>query len=107
MIQRILINDDPNEDISVFFNIILSINMTNKNIIVHCSNSVSCSVTIGLTYLIFIGMSLKESIIFLKSKRKFQYTKPNKGFFRQLLLYEQKVIGNNSLKEYSKYKIVV
>jgi hypothetical protein len=44
-------------------------------------------------------MNLKESIVFLKSNREFQYTRPNKGFFSQLLAYELELFGENSLAQ--------
>lgn len=48
-------------------------NSSNKNILIHCMNSVSRSVTLMLYYLLLKGYNLKDAIIYLKSKRS-QYT---------------------------------
>ena len=67
-----------------------------KRILIHCMNSVSRSVTIVLNYLMR-KMNLKESYEYLKSRRN-QYTRPNKGFVKQLLEKEKLIYGENSIK---------
>jgi protein-tyrosine phosphatase len=89
------IEDNKNENISQFFEkcvyIINIAKKQNKNVLIHCMNSVSRSPTLVLYYLMTIGMTLKDALKFLKSKR-IQYTKPNIGFFRQLVDAEKKII---------------
>lgn len=90
------IDDERNQDILQFFNDFITIvSNSSSNILVHCANSVSRSVTLVLSYLIQ-KMSLKEAIIYLKSRRS-QYTKPNIGFMKQLLTYEKNIYQTNSL----------
>lgn len=91
------IDDNKNENILQYFyetNCIIK-NNPNTNILIHCANSVSRSVSLVLSYLLE-KMVLKDAIIFLKSKRV-QYTKPNIGFAKQLILYELEKYGSNSL----------
>ncbi len=90
------IEDYRNENISAYFSSFLSIcASTDSNILVHCANSVSRSVTLVLVYLME-SMNLSDSIDYLKSKRT-QYTKPNSGFMKQLMGYEFKKYGSNSI----------
>jgi len=90
------IEDKSFEDISQFFNSFRNIvDLSNHNILVHCQNSVSRSVSLVLSYLIH-KMSLRESVLYVKSKRD-QYTKPNLGFMKQLIKYEYEIKNNNSL----------
>lgn len=92
------IDDSRGETISQFFDQFDNIvrDSRNKNILVHCANSVSRSVSLVLYYLLVCGMTLNDSIKYLKSKRT-QYTKPNIGFFKQLLIAEKVLYGTNSM----------
>ncbi len=90
------IDDYRTENITQFFSSFLSICASTKsNILVHCANSVSRSVTLVLVYLMQT-MTLRDSIDYLMSKRT-QYTKPNSGFMKQLIEYEYKKYNNNSI----------
>jgi protein-tyrosine phosphatase len=91
------IDDDRNIDISIFFNQTIGIIKNNPglNILIHCANAVSRSVSLVLTYLLE-KMNLKDALIYLKSKRN-QYTKPNIGFAKQLIIYEKEKYNTNSL----------
>jgi protein-tyrosine phosphatase len=60
-------------------------------------NSVSRSVSLVLLYLMSINYTLKDAFVFLKSKRT-QYTKPNIGFIKQLIAYEEEKYKNSSMK---------
>ena len=63
-----------------------------ENILIHCYNAVSRSVTVLTAYLISTGMSLKDSLQLIKDKRNDKvYTKPNIGFMKQLIKYEREV----------------
>lgn len=93
------IDDDRNVNISDKFSWFVNLIKTNptKNILVHCMCGVSRSVTLVLAYLMNTNKDLKTSFEFLKSRRT-QYTKPNRGFAKQLLEYEKSIYGTNSIK---------
>ena len=63
-----------------------------RNVLVHCQNAVSRSVTIVLAYLISTGLTLE----IVKRDRK-TYTRPNIGFAKQLLSFEKTLYQKNSL----------
>ena len=92
------IDDNRTETISRFFSRFTDIikESENQNILVHCMNGVSRSVSLVLYYLMILGMTLNDSIKYLKPKRN-QYTRPNVGFFRQLLAIEKELYGTNSI----------
>lgn len=70
----------------------------NKKILIHCHNGVSRSVTILLAYFISKSFTLKESLNIIKNNRiSKQYTRPNFGFMKQLIVYEKEILGTNSL----------
>jgi protein-tyrosine phosphatase len=98
--HHISIEDNREVDISCYFNKFVNIvndaQHANKNVLVHCVNGVSRSVTLVLCFLMGNNMSLKDALIFLKSKRT-QYSKPNIGFFKQLLSFEKEMYGTNSI----------
>lgn len=98
------INDNKNENIFQYFEKLDEIitNNKDKNILIHCMNSVSRSVSLVLYYLLQ-HMDLNNAFNFLKSKRT-QYTKPNSGFVKQLLTAEEIKYGLNSIKMIDFYK---
>jgi protein-tyrosine phosphatase len=59
-------------------------------------NSVSRSVSLVLLYLMSNNYSLKDAFNFLKSSRS-QYTKPNIGFAKQLINYENNLYGKTTM----------
>ncbi len=90
------IDDNRDENISQFFEKFFTyVNETEGNVLVHCMNSVSRSVSLVISYLIY-SMSFREAIIYLKSKRT-QYSRPNIGFIKQLIEWETEIRGSNSL----------
>jgi protein-tyrosine phosphatase len=93
------IADDRCNNISQYFNVFVDIinRAKDKNILVHCMNGVSRSVSLVLYYLMTNGMTLSEALMYVKSKRK-QYVRPNVGFFKQLLSAEKQMFGTNSIK---------
>jgi protein tyrosine phosphatase len=61
-----------------------------EKVLIHCHAGVSRSVTLLAAYLILCrGMSTKQALQFIKSKRSF--IRPNIGFIRQLLTLEKSV----------------
>ncbi len=101
------IDDNSNEDISQFFetfyNIVSEAETNNQNVLVHCMNSVSRSVTLTLSYLLKQSMTLCQAFEYLKSKRT-QYTKPNTGFTKQLISYELNLYGSTTMKTIDFFK---
>ena len=96
------IEDEPDVCISEFFCLVIKDNIDrnpDKKILVHCQCGVSRSATLVLSYLMTRSMNLSQSVTFLKSKRAFQYTRPNRGFFRQLIAYELTLLNSNSVTE--------
>lgn len=97
------IEDDSSEDISQFFEQFYSIvSQTDSNVLVHCMNSVSRSVTLTLSYLLR-KMNLRSAYDYLKSKRT-QYTKPNTGFTKQLISLESSLYGETTMKTIDFFK---
>jgi protein-tyrosine phosphatase len=94
------IDDNPNENISQYFEKVNQIIKINKslNILIHCKNAVSRSVTIVLAYLL-TKMNLKDSFDFLKTTT-IELILPNKGFYEQLLKEEKKIYGINTMQLY-------
>lgn len=91
------IKDNRNENIADLFektNRIIK-ESKGKNVLVHCQNAVSRSVTIVLAYLTTM-MTLKEGFYLVKGDRK-TYTRPNIGFAKQLMKYEKEMYGKNSI----------
>jgi protein-tyrosine phosphatase len=88
---RINISDsrDANENISQYFTKCIDFIETNKddNILIHCNEGVSRSVTIVLAILIKkYNYDLKNAIEFVKSKRTHP-TAPKRHFLKQLLSF--------------------
>jgi protein-tyrosine phosphatase len=101
------IEDSRQTDIAVHFDrvseLVLHAREENKNVLVHCQQGVSRSVTLVLAYLVKHGsrggLSLRDSVSYLKGKRaqSGRAVHPNIGFFRQLLKYEEQLLGRSSL----------
>lgn len=95
------IDDSTSWDLSetfVKFDLILKRINPTQRILIYCSAGISRSPTVVLYYLMkYTGLTLRESYLYLKSKRKSQYTSPNFGFFKQLLVQEKKIHGRSSL----------
>ena len=74
----------------------------NKPVYVHCAFGISRSTSCILHYLMTKkNMNLKDSFNFVRSKR--QVASPTIGFFKDLVEYDKKLFGKNSMtvKEYS------
>lgn len=68
-----------------------------KNILVHCENGVSRSITVVLAYLLKNNYTLKDALYLIKTNRTSTFTRPNSGFAKQLLKYEKNIFGVNSI----------
>jgi len=61
-----------------------------RNVLVHCHAGVSRSATIMIAYLMTKNQwGYKEALAYLRTKRK--WVRPNPGFEKQLIGYEQKL----------------
>ena len=82
------IKDDPEEDISLYFNLCYDFIENKKtNILVHCYAGVSRSATVVLYYLMRkYDISLHDAMKFLTQKRSF--IRPNPGFMVNLIEYD-------------------
>ena len=104
---RILVDDDPTEDLYPFFD--TGADFINKAVkegghcVVHCVAGVSRSTTVVLAYLIkHKHMTLKQGFKLVYEKRK--CIKPIIGFMKQLMAFEKKTLGNNSFQMVSHKK---
>lgn len=80
-----------------WFYFISQIRKSGGKTLVHCVAGVSRSATLCIAYLMkYQHMSLLQAYNYVKSKRP--QIKPNNGFFRQLIDYEYRLFGENSVK---------
>jgi hypothetical protein len=94
------LSDNPKEPIYKWFPIVNKFikDNTPRRILIHCMNAVSHSVTLVLAYLINeLKLNLYDAYNYLYDKRKTQYSKPNRGFMKQLINYEREQLGTSSL----------
>lgn len=102
--HHIDIEDDKDVSIYPYFDFVNRLIRENneKNILIHCMNSVSRSVTLVLQYLMQ-KRSLKDSYLYLISKRE-QYTRPNRGFLKQLFDKEKELYQIQTMKYHDFYQ---
>ena len=97
---RISVDDTPSANLEPYFDKVADlINEEVQNrgkTLVHCVAGVSRSASFCIGYMIkYHHLSLKEAYNFVKEKRT--VIRPNIGFFRQLIDYEVKVTGQQSV----------
>lgn len=98
---RIPVNDLPSENIYRYFDQVADeINAhaaANENVLIHCVAGVSRSASFVLAYLMkHLSMNLREAYKYLHSKRS--VVRPNNGFFSQLIEFEKKLYGVNTVQ---------
>ena len=90
---RILVGDDPSENIKCFFDSshkFIFENIKTTNVLVHCKAGVSRSSTIVIAYFLKANkMTVNEALAMLREKRAI--VEPNKGFMKQLKQYEREL----------------
>lgn len=94
------IGDNPQSRLDEYFDKVSDeindVVMQCGNVLVHCLGGVSRSSTICIAYLMkHKKMKLKEAHDFVKSKRRI--IRPNIGFWEQLVNYERKLFGSNTV----------
>jgi protein-tyrosine phosphatase len=87
---RLVIEDDPNENISIHFykvhEIISKAIKENKNVLVHCSSGMSRSPTLVIAYLMIeYKLFYDEALKYVKGRR--YIIQPNKGFIEKLMAF--------------------
>nr|XP_002125487.1 dual specificity protein phosphatase 14-like [Ciona intestinalis] len=100
-IVRVPVNDVPTAQLSPYFDKVADLLHKNcqngTRCLVHCVAGVSRSATLCIVYLMkYHRMSLRDAHTHVKSRRPF--IRPNAGFWKQLVEYEKKIYGRNSVK---------
>lgn len=99
---RVAIKDSSSANLSEYFDQVADmIEKTRESnegrSLVHCVAGVSRSVSLVLAYLMkYQKMSLKSAFHHVKSVRP--QIRPNTGFFKQLIEYEEKIHGSSSVQ---------
>ncbi|NP_001280086.1 dual specificity protein phosphatase 14 isoform X1 [Callorhinchus milii] len=98
---KVPVADLPHAPIALYFDSIAdkihNINKKHGSALVHCVAGVSRSASLCIAYLMkFHKVSLLEAHNWVKSRRPI--IRPNVGFWRQLIEYERKLFGKNSVK---------
>ncbi|XP_041976307.1 dual specificity protein phosphatase 14-like [Aricia agestis] len=93
--------DTPSSDMLTYMDsvadLINEVASRNENVLVHCVAGVSRSVTLCLAYLVkWHKMTLADAYHHLKMRRP--QIRPNTGFFKQLIKYEERLFGESSVK---------
>ena len=100
-LTHLSVSDLPSEDISQFFDHCADLIHTTKqgggNTLVHCALGISRSVTICLAYMVkYETCTLRSAFFDIRKLRPI--IKPNNGFWRQLINYEQTLKGAATVK---------
>jgi atypical dual specificity phosphatase len=93
--------DKPNESLVKYFDFVADkiheVEESGNSCLVHCVAGVSRSATMVIAYLMkHKKMNLRDAHLLVKSKRPF--IRPNMGFWTQLIDYEKRLFGNNTIK---------
>ncbi|XP_023937070.1 dual specificity protein phosphatase 14 [Bicyclus anynana] len=93
--------DTPNSDMHPYMervaDLINEVVSRNETVLVHCVAGVSRSVTLCLAYLVkWQKMTLRDAYHHLKQRRP--QIRPNTGFFKQLIKFEERLFSEASVK---------
>lgn len=95
-VHRYEFEDTEKQDILNYFDDITELIESSEVVLVNCAAGASRSASIVIAYLMkYYQMNLKTAINHVKKYRR--QISPNKGFILQLLEYENKLYGNNSI----------
>ncbi|CAH1800051.1 unnamed protein product [Owenia fusiformis] len=97
---KIHIDDVPGARLSTYFDScadkIKQVTSQGRKVLVHCNAGISRSTSLILAYLMkHRNMTLKQAHSHVKQQR--QFVRPNPGFWKQLVAYEKKLKGTNSI----------
>ena len=98
---RVLVNDVPSASLSGYFDKVADkvdkVRKAGGRTLIHCVAGVSRSASLVIAYLMkYHRMSLLDAYTHVKSRRA--VIRPNVGFFKQLIAYEKKLFGKNTVK---------
>ncbi|XP_043940086.1 dual specificity protein phosphatase 14-like [Protopterus annectens] len=98
---RVLVADLPHAHLSEYFDSVADrihqVEKRNGRTLVHCVAGVSRSAALCIAYLMkYEQMTLREAHHWVKSRRPI--IRPNVGFWRQLMEYERRLFGKNSVR---------
>lgn len=98
---KVPLADMPHSPISLYFDCVAdkihSVGREHGAVLVHCAAGVSRSASLCLAYLMkYHRVCLAEAYAWVKSRRPI--IRPNGGFWRQLINYERKLFGKNSVQ---------
>uniref|UniRef100_A0A1B6EEH0 Protein-tyrosine-phosphatase n=1 Tax=Clastoptera arizonana TaxID=38151 RepID=A0A1B6EEH0_9HEMI len=97
VVLRLPLQDSSSADISAYLHTVADtiqqVSQDGGKVLVHCVAGMSRSAALCLSYLVkHNNMSLRKAFTHLRSCRPF--VRPNSGFFRQLIEFEEQVTGN-------------
>ncbi|KAM8903664.1 dual specificity protein phosphatase 14 isoform 1-T1 [Spinachia spinachia] len=98
-VQHVRIQDRPHEPLSRYFEPVAQLIHLNRTggTLVHCSAGRSRSPTLIMAYLMrFEGLNLRRAHELVLHQRP--SIRPNGGFWRQLMDYERKLFGKNTVR---------
>ena len=98
---RVPVHDMPRSNLAPYFekcaDYINNVKSKGGKALVHCMAGVSRSASICIVYLMkYYKMSLAQAYNYVRSKR--HVIRPNQGFFKQMIDYENKLFGKTSVK---------
>ncbi|KAK3097742.1 hypothetical protein FSP39_012707 [Pinctada imbricata] len=98
---QIRVDDAPHANLYVYFDRLAdkihNVHMRRGRTLVHCIAGVSRSATICMVYLMkYQRMTLEQAYHHVKKRRP--VIRPNVGFWRQLVDYERRILGRNSVQ---------
>uniref|UniRef100_T1JMK9 protein-serine/threonine phosphatase n=1 Tax=Strigamia maritima TaxID=126957 RepID=T1JMK9_STRMM len=98
---KVPVDDTPYSNLYAYFDIvadkIAEVRRRGGKTLVHCVAGISRSVSLCIAYLMkYEGMSLRKAYQYIKGRRPIAH--PNHGFFKQLIEYEKRLFGQDSVK---------
>uniref|UniRef100_T1IQY8 protein-serine/threonine phosphatase n=1 Tax=Strigamia maritima TaxID=126957 RepID=T1IQY8_STRMM len=98
---KIPVDDTPYSNLYSYFDVaadkIAEVRKKGGKTLVHCIAGVSRSVSLCLAYLMkYEGMSLRKAYFHVKARRPIAH--PNHGFFKQLIEYERRLFGQDTVR---------
>lgn len=98
---KVPVDDTPDANLYAYFDQvadkIAEVRKRGGKTLVHCIAGVSRSATLCIVYLMkYEGMPLRKAYQYLKSRRPIIH--PNHGFFQQMIDYERRLFGQETVK---------
>uniref|UniRef100_A0A646QF89 protein-serine/threonine phosphatase n=1 Tax=Hemiscolopendra marginata TaxID=943146 RepID=A0A646QF89_9MYRI len=98
---KVPVDDTPYANLFNYFDVvadkIAEVRRQGGRTLVHCIAGVSRSATLCIAYLMkYEGMSLRKAYLHVKARRPIAH--PNHGFFKQLIDYERRLFGQETVR---------